>query len=1663
MNKPTSSEPPQADSHPLSDGATSDTLASASTTPPTLATVTTTHSTTAAAATTATTTTSRSNSKWTSRFTSPRFSHQSFLRRFAPIPEGLRLPMKGRRNSEKDPIHAMVDDDEEDVDEQGNPVRRGSRSHGGSASAKAPSHRAAPPPPAPHRRVYINAWPRPHSADAKMVFPSNEIRTTKYTLLSFFPRNLAEQFRRVANSYFLLMVVLQFIPILEVADPSFAALPIVFIVAATAMKDGLEDFRRRIQDKRLNEELAVTLTNWSNVNRPRFTWRDRLRATLPRLPRLRRVSSLFNTPSTTAAHKTHPTADDEDDILATPAPALGPLPPPPAQAPVWQTCKWKDVHVGDMVLLRNNDSIPADVVILATSEMDNMCYVETKSLDGETNLKIRRGPTEMAWVRTPEDVAKVQGVVQCDAPNPALYKFQGTLVVRRVVGGESERAEGQMDRVAPVPAVQQGDAIARPERIAADVNGAELPPSADTLIDMVAPSTPTTNNSDPHRMPLPPSTDKPDPAEHEMVGDDSGEEEEAQFLRIPLTMNSVLLRGCVVRNSEWVIGLVLYTGPESKIQLNAGITPSKRTRIEKQMNPQVVLNFLILFAMCLVCGITHILYFAAFNFENAPFALEPYNRDVTGGLYVGIITFLTCVIIFQNLVPISLYVTVEIVKSAQAYFIHCDETMYDEDLDRPCSVRTWNLSDDLGQIEYIFSDKTGTLTRNIMELRKCSIAGVVYGDAFAKADEATQVEMLTDFQTRVRALDKSETRTVSTKPTTFVDSDVLPHLTHERSKERSFFLLLALCHTVLPEKVTDADKNETTITYKAQSPDEEALVTAAQSLGITFLNRSQSNMVVSVLGEIKVYDVLEILEFTSARKRMSVVVRDPDLGICVLTKGADSVIFERMAAGQHELRKTTLDQLQWFANDGLRTLCIAYRRVDESVFAQWHKRYQEASLLAVGREEAMDLVADDLEQQLVLMGATAIEDKLQDQVPETIEKLISAGIKVWVLTGDKVETAITVGFSCNLLERDMTMIVIQGDDYKSTRRQLQQSLATLLEDDDVPPPATAADGLSREEDVNEDEPLVRGGTVFGAGTTTSSPVDAKGHLTPPQSGSLPRPGSQLSSSSAAGGVGANASSSESTTSRSRGRTRYALVIDGSSLKYALEKENRLLFLEVGCRCISVICCRVSPLQKAQVVALVRKELDCLSLSIGDGANDVSMIQEANVGIGIAGLEGYQAVMASDYAIAQFKYLQQLLLIHGRWSYRRIAVMNLTFFYKNIIWTFVLFWYQFYCGFSAGINYEYSYVNYYNLFFTVLPTMILGTFDQDVPANRALAFPKLYESGLKQSLYNSSKFWMYILDALYQSLVCYFVGYFLYTDGVMSYHAWGSAGHYEVGTAMAMYAITTANVYIALNLKSWSWIMAVGVPLNLVLFPLYVWVYSIYSADSPIAGLEFALLRSPSFWFSVPLATFLCVIPRVCLEYWRVNYYPADVELVRKIPMGEVAGDVPSATAHSGIGHWLHRLWHHPSVHGESAEHLQDEEVELRPRPAGGAAGLGSLALENIMGSLHQAVDTVRVFGRTQRERFSRRLAPSALSAHRDRPSFLMYMGGPSGGPRPRRQPNTGFAFSADEAGLPPLIRRRPRDELTSDTMSDSHVELTRSRSRAAKGPRRQGHARMFSM
>lgn len=389
----------------------------------------------------------------------------------------------------------------------------------------------------------------------------------------------------------------------------------------------------------------------------------------------------------------------------------------------------------------------------------------------------------------------------------------------------------------------------------------------------------------------------------------------------------------------------------------------------------------------------------------------------------------SCLIAFQNIVPISLYISIEIVKTIQAFFIAQDVDMYYKPLDAACTPKTWNISDDLGQIEYIFSDKTGTLTQNVMEFQKCSINGYAYGEGVTEAQrgavkrQGKEDPMDPEEQERQLQVLKSDmvdklsrafkNRYLQTEKLTLISPKLAEDIADRSSVQRphviAFFRALAICHSVLADR-PEPNTKPYHLEYKAESPDEAALVAAARDVGFPFVGKYKDTLEIEVTGQVEKYTLLQMIEFNSTRKRMSVIVRNAQGQIILYTKGADSVIYQRLAADHDlELKERTSKDMEAFANGGLRTLCIAYRNLTEEEYINWQRTYDAATNAVTDRDEEIDKACEQIEHSLTILGATALEDKLQEGVPEAIEMLHKAGIKLWILTGDKVQTAIEIG------------------------------------------------------------------------------------------------------------------------------------------------------------------------------------------------------------------------------------------------------------------------------------------------------------------------------------------------------------------------------------------------------------------------------------------------------------------------------------------------------------------------------------------------------------------------------------------------------------------------------------------------------------------------------
>lgn len=1225
-------------------------------------------------------------------------------------------------------------------------------------------------------------------------YPRNKIRTTKYTPLSFLPKNILNQFRHnVANVYFLVLIILGAFKIFGVPQPVLSAVPLIVIVLITAIRDAVEDSRRTISDWEVNNQTTHILANHPdntseeyryeniNVNDEKVSlWkkfkkanskllfkfiafcqkklREKDAATkdrpIPDLPRKSIDSDLFakrySRPDSTAfvneARKSMNLSRASAEVY-------------PKKRLRFVKKHWKDVRVGDMLRLQNDEEVPADIIILSTSDDDNACYVETKNLDGETNLKVKQAlkyGKEPHKIVEGNDFCPRQFQVKSEGPHPNLYSYEGTLEYF--------------------------------------------------------------NQSE-------------------------------EFEQEPININNLLLRGCTLRNTKWVVGIVAFTGDDSKIMLNAGVTPTKQSRISRELNYYVLLNFILLFIICFVSALVNGIWY---NTNHTSRDYFEYGTIAGTPALNGLVEFFVSVILYQTLVPISLYITIEIIKSAQAAFIYGDVEMYYPRLDYPCTPKSWNISDDLGQIEYVFSDKTGTLTQNVMEFKKCTINGVAYGKAYTEALAGLRKRQGIDVETEavvesekisqdrdkmikgLRSL--SSNCTIYEDELTFVSSDFVEHLLGDYDQKKhniNFMMALALCHSVIVDE--DPDNKQKQI-LKAQSPDEAALVLTARALGFIFEGNTKRGVLVDFHGKKKEFELLATLEFNSSRKRMSTLLKlksnnqgDHDK-VMLICKGADSVIYERLLPklNNPSLVQTTSEHLRQFATEGLRTLGIAQREITWDEYETWNRKHMAAASSLHDRETKMEITADAIEQNLTLLGGTAIEDKLQDGVPESINVLSSAGMKIWVLTGDKVETAINIGFSCNLLGNDMAILVIKPS--LDNKEQLELGLSTI--------------GLSELEIVDTQIQVSLEKYFCMEGSEEELEKAQKEHFPP--------------------------------------RGEFGLVIDGAALKLALDDSNTKRKLLLLCKqCKAVLCCRVSPSQKAAVVQMVKDSLDVMTLAIGDGSNDVAMIQAANVGVGIAGEEGRQAVMSSDYGLGQFRFLTRLLLTHGRWSYRRFSEMIPSFFYKNIIFSFTLFWYGIYDNFDGSYLYDYSYVTLYNLAFTSLPVILLGIFDQDVPAKVALLVPQLYYSGILRTDWTETKFWVYMIDGLYQSAIAFFYPLVLCRTGFISITGRPLDHRFYMGVMVIAVSVVSCNFYVMLHQYRWDWLSFLIVVLSILIVYGWTGIYTSFVASAEFYEAASRVLGTCTAWACTFSGILASLIPHFSFTFVTKFFNPTDVDIIRE--------------------------------------------------------------------------------------------------------------------------------------------------------------------------------------
>ncbi|GAB5566488.1 phospholipid-transporting ATPase IG isoform X6 [Prionailurus iriomotensis] len=1180
------------------------------------------------------------------------------------------------------------------------------------------------------RTIYVGHREPPPGAEAYIPqrHPDNRIVSSKYTFWNFIPKNLFEQFRRIANFYFLIIFLVQLI-IDTPTSPVTSGLPLFFVITVTAIK----------QD------------NHSASSRGNQGYEDWLR------------------------HK----ADN----------AMNQCPVHFIQHGKLVRKQSRKLRVGDIVMVKEDETFPCDLIFLSSSRGDGTCHVTTASLDGESSHKTHYAVQDTKGFHTEEDIDGLHATIECEQPQPDLYKFVGRINVY---------------------------------------------------------------------------SDRNDPVVR------------------PLGSENLLLRGATLKNTEKIFGVAIYTGMETKMALNYQSKSQKRSAVEKSMNVFLIVYLCILVSKALINTVLKYVW------QSEPFRDEPwYNHKTESERQRNLITlvrpegnakcqifvvlvmgrgnhaglsqflraftdFLAFMVLFNYIIPVSMYVTVEMQKFLGSYFITWDEDMFDEDTGEGPLVNTSDLNEELGQVEYVFTDKTGTLTENNMEFKECCIEGHVY-----VPHAVCNGQVLPD-ASGIDMIDSSPGAGA-------------------REREELFFRALCLCHTIQvkddddvdgPRKSPDSGKS---CVYISSSPDEVALVEGIQRLGFTYLRLKENYMEIlnrenGVEREWTRFELLEILSFDSVRRRMSVIVRSatgkPSLvasvgGVVVFSpancehpedrtpthlsrvhcggeiylfcKGADSSIFPRVIEGKVDQIRSRVERnavvpVQVPPNacrpsrattptvrnlaEGLRTLCVAYKRLIPEEYEGVCTLLQAAKVALQDREKKLAEAYEQIEKDLILLGATAVEDRLQEKAADTIEALQKAGIKVWVLTGDKMETAAATCYACKLFRRNTQLLEL------TTKKIEEQSLHDVLFE------------LSK--------------TVLR------------------HSGSLTR---------------------DNFSGLSADMQDHGLIIDGAALSLIMKPREdgscanyRELFLEICRNCSAVLCCRMAPLQKAQIVKLIKLSKEHpITLAIGDGANDVSMILEAHVGIGVIGKEGRQAARNSDYAIPKFKHLKKMLLVHGHLYYIRISELVQYFFYKNVCFIFPQFLYQFFCGFSQQTLYDTAYLTLYNISFTSLPILLYSLMEQHVSIDTLRRDPSLYRDIAKNALLRWRVFIYWTFLGVFDALVFFFGAYFMFENTTVTsngQHIWKLDLRDTGVHCDGIYGHTKG---LALDTHYWTWINHFVIWGSLLFYVVF----------SLLWGGIICMLSSGPAWLVIILLITVSLLPDVLKKVLCRQLWPSATEKVQQ--------------------------------------------------------------------------------------------------------------------------------------------------------------------------------------
>ncbi|GJD09207.1 Probable phospholipid-transporting ATPase 5 [Galdieria sulphuraria] len=1239
----------------------------------------------------------------------------------------------------------------------------------------------------------------------KRGFCSNYVSTTRYRWWSFVPQNLYEQFRRWVMMYFLAYLIIN---ILSGVFPQIAVYSTPNGVSVTAI---------------VPLSLVVGITMIKAAIEDIFRLRNDLKANSMKFQTVRdgfRVS-----------------------------------------------VKSSHIRVGDIIVLQDGDIVPADIVALSAAREDGVVFLETSALDGETNLKRFLVLSDTSSLTNDAEISSLRGEIRCEPPSINMNSFAGIVKLEQVdpVGGTRSRV-----------------------------------------------------------------------------------------IEKPISKDNLLLRGAVVRNSGWLYGIVIYA----------------------EINRVYVVCFSYLILWCFALGLAAVM---------------------------GILGFFANVVMSGTVVPIAAYITLELARAGLLIFLHWDESLVtyrkkkkvslasliseeapeeevSETVKIRAEVRNSDLETELGQVGHVFSDKTGTLTMNIMEFRRCYVKGNVFEfdsstRQFHHIEGKPENCKVVDFAEMLRAMAlchsvltnnvglnsssdmiKSDSPMKPVSPKRHLSSNVTldtfgyrdardvlhrkrsylgvgiedaPNISSAisnspsvASRYQAIFVKWKRKWSSLfrpsqqgtihsSDKPKDSldnklvgtasvDMNEQlpyekdpldpkNVSYEGTNTDEMEFVKTAALSGYRLAMRTRDNILLEEVyrkgifqgyqeeqswkpctnGNYVSYSVLATCEFSSDRKRMSIIVQTPENRILLLVKGAESVIFPRLKQENREEIETANFQVEKFAKEGLRTLVFAERELSPEFYQEWIEKLNHAELALYERESKIYEVWELLECDLSLVGVTAVEDRLQDDVPETISYLRQCGIRIWLLTGDKRETAVNVGVLSGLIGPDSAVYDLTAQTERDMESQLEsfESLEDLCQEIEMDRDCSALDDMESRERMDDWNSGMNG-------HSGDEPVDPTSNIK---------------------------------------KTRRTLVVEGDALSFALLRYAKEFVSLATRKFDSVICCRTKPMDKAWVVRTCKKYHPDITLSVGDGGNDVPMILEAHVGVGIAGYEGAQASRSSDFSIGEFRHLRRLIALYGRYANVGISQCLKAIFYKDFVIFTGLLWYNIWCQFSVEAIANTYYELLYDLLYTGLAPLVLGWFERDVPASAVLRYPAVYKS---KSEFNLKSTIPWLLSGFWHSLVLSFVPVLALYNSADATDIWNPQGFtFGLSSLIIMFQIGVEVVVlskISLETLRWTWVNVLGIVFCLACFLVYLILFTtdFFTSTSAFLGNDLywtwynEMSSSAYFYFVVLVTVALCLLPDFFIQGYRNVYRPRFWMVVRqeaikeqkKSRQREVVGDPVSSPA-----------------------------------------------------------------------------------------------------------------------------------------------------------------------